>query len=360
MSQSSLPKLPDFLRQPIVERAVDVLRQPAALAAIASLGVHGLLAVALPLLPSEQPKEDAQRTVGVVQLTPAEQQRLPESSTPFGALPNSPRSSLPSQSSLPPLKPLPPLAPLPAPDTSLYNIPIPPPLNLPLPPPILNIPLPDFSALPQPRKPSPQPSPKPSNSPSQAAPTATPSPGGSPSAPPSPGSSSPGAATRPPLTPEQIAAIRQDWGRVQQERAQVERDRARFAFNPANTTQDAFNSNIGVFGQAAQAASKGNLEADWEIIKPPITDQYPKEACPYITDGRRTSVAIIVSPDGKPSAEPTILQSSGYKALDDIALRYVGGQTFKSSSQEKYRGVVFNFIFDPKIACPDSNPKPPA
>ncbi|MBD2021565.1 hypothetical protein H6F43_15400, partial [Leptolyngbya sp. FACHB-36] len=225
MSQSFSPKLPDFLRQPIVERAVDALRQPTALAAIASLGVHGLLAVTLPLLPSDQPEEDAQRTVGVVQLTPAEQQRVPEASTPSSALPNSPRSSLPPQSSLSPLRPLPPLVPLPAPDTSLYNIPIPPPLNLPLPPPILNIPFPDFSALPQPPKPSPQPPPKPSNSPSPAAPTATPSPGGSPSSPPTPGSPTPGTATRPPLTPEQIAAIRQDWGRVQQERAQVERDR---------------------------------------------------------------------------------------------------------------------------------------
>ncbi|MBW4576418.1 MAG: TonB family protein [Aphanothece sp. CMT-3BRIN-NPC111] len=79
----------------------DVVRQPTVIAALASLGIHGLLAVSLPTLSaSSTPEEENMRgTVKVVELTPAQQNRLPQ------------------PSSLPPLayqtQPLPPEPPLP-------------------------------------------------------------------------------------------------------------------------------------------------------------------------------------------------------------------------------------------------------
>lgn len=116
------------------------------LAVLASLGIHGLLWAVLPGLTLNQAdKAPSQRTVGLVQLTPEEQSRLPQVPTADTELPafaNQP-------SALPPLPPPPPLqtsilpplqlppgaAPVynlppaqnPPPPTQTYRIPLPPP-----------------------------------------------------------------------------------------------------------------------------------------------------------------------------------------------------------------------------------------
>ena len=63
--------------------------QPPVIAALASVGLHGLLAYTLPSLSaSSKPEEQKPRgTVKVVQLTPAEQSRIPQLAPPPVALP---------------------------------------------------------------------------------------------------------------------------------------------------------------------------------------------------------------------------------------------------------------------------------
>ncbi len=91
MTYASLLKIPE------------TLRSSTGLAALASLGVHGLLWAVLPVLPFESKslESQSQQTVGLIQLTPEEQSRLPSTSEvtlpPFAT----------QQSVLPPLPPPP-------------------------------------------------------------------------------------------------------------------------------------------------------------------------------------------------------------------------------------------------------------
>jgi len=93
------------------------LRQPIGLAALGSLGIHGLLWTILPVLPLKSKPLAAQQpqTVGVVELTPSEQSRLPQVAPSPSAQQPSDLPPLPLESMPPPLPPessvLPPLPP---------------------------------------------------------------------------------------------------------------------------------------------------------------------------------------------------------------------------------------------------------
>jgi len=81
MSDSStLKKLPLPLSPAQANQAIAVARHPVAIAVVASLGVHGLLWFGLPYLTAaEPPKKDPQQAVDVIELSPLEQARLPQS-----------------------------------------------------------------------------------------------------------------------------------------------------------------------------------------------------------------------------------------------------------------------------------------
>ncbi|MEH2261593.1 hypothetical protein [Nostoc sp.] len=93
----------------------EVLSQPIGIAAIASLGIHGAIAMIVPLMPmdSSKPKDTASsKTVGLLELSQADQSRLPQSTPQIG------------------LQQLPPIAPLSAsnfsPQTTLPQLAAPP------------------------------------------------------------------------------------------------------------------------------------------------------------------------------------------------------------------------------------------
>ena len=110
-----------------------VLRQPIGIAVLASLGFHGLLWATLPRLHafSKLEADQQQRTVGLVELTPAEQNRLPQAAT---SETNTSQVTLPpfamQPSVLPPMPPplpsglLTPSLSFPLGETPLYNYPI--------------------------------------------------------------------------------------------------------------------------------------------------------------------------------------------------------------------------------------------
>ncbi len=78
------------------------LRQPNLIAILASLGIHGLLALNLPILSASSKPEEPKKpeTVKVVQLTPAEQNRLPQPPQPPPLPPSLPLTQ-PLQPNLP-------------------------------------------------------------------------------------------------------------------------------------------------------------------------------------------------------------------------------------------------------------------
>lgn len=127
MSYASLIKtLPEFWRS------------STGLAALVSLGIHVLLFVVLPVLPFDSKTLDPQLqgNIGLIELTPSEQSRLPQTDSPA-----QPPSDATPPSVLPPVSPLPNVPP------SYYYPPVAtqssalPPLPLP-PPPVLNLPPP--------------------------------------------------------------------------------------------------------------------------------------------------------------------------------------------------------------------------
>ncbi|MCW5317642.1 hypothetical protein GTQ43_28865 [Nostoc sp. KVJ3] len=84
----------------------DLLSQPIGIAAIASLGIHGAIAMIVPLMPmdSSKPKDTASsKTVGLLELSQADQNRLPQTTPQTG------------------LQQLPPIAPLSTPNFSAQS-----------------------------------------------------------------------------------------------------------------------------------------------------------------------------------------------------------------------------------------------
>ncbi|MEH2208858.1 MAG: hypothetical protein V7K53_33110 [Nostoc sp.] len=88
----------------LLKNIPEILSQPIGIAAIASLGIHGAIAMIVPLMPMEsnKPKETASsKTVGLLELSQADQNRLPQTTPQIG------------------LQQLPPVAPLAASNFSL-------------------------------------------------------------------------------------------------------------------------------------------------------------------------------------------------------------------------------------------------
>jgi hypothetical protein len=77
----------------VLKNIPEFLSQPAGIAAIASVGIHGAIAFILPLMPVDsEPKQTAETaSVGIVELSQAEQNRLPQTNRPqISALPKVP------------------------------------------------------------------------------------------------------------------------------------------------------------------------------------------------------------------------------------------------------------------------------
>ncbi|GAA6621752.1 hypothetical protein [Scytonema sp. NUACC26] len=114
----------------LLKNIPDFLSQPTGIAAIASLGIHGVIAFVMPLMPmessSKQSTSSKPKTVGLVELNQAEMNRLPQTGTPQIALPT--QAAILPQVPPPNLLPqsTPALPPLPPPTATASNLTIPP------------------------------------------------------------------------------------------------------------------------------------------------------------------------------------------------------------------------------------------
>jgi hypothetical protein len=116
----------------LLKNIPEVLVQPTGIAAIASLGIHGAIALIVPLMPvdSNKSNEAPQKTVGVLELSQADQSRLPQSQNPN---PVGFQAQLPLQSQFPQQPQLGNIPNLNAQSTTLPPLPPPvtPPISLP-------------------------------------------------------------------------------------------------------------------------------------------------------------------------------------------------------------------------------------
>lgn len=350
------------------QKLQEMRHSPSAISALASLGLHGLLFLALPLFTFTQvrPEEpEIRRPVEVVELTPDEQKRLPDFSTlppielPSVTNPPNLGSDLFSQADLPKpsgssitptlpsndslLAPLPIFIPPPAPITNIptFTIPLTPP------PPRLTTPRPSVAP---PTNQSPSPSPT-------ASPEASPSPSPTVAVEPSPDASpQPTESTASPL-PRTQEQIQQDLVARQQEL------RALYTYNPAGTRQgDAQTSFATWFYEDLQKTGE-----DFDRRKEEkVTVDYPKMACP-LQQSRFAVVGVMIDGENKIVGEPKILQSSGYGLFNQEALNAVQEMAFenttgdnKTAKVEQLHLVTVNFEYSETICPPGLAPAAPA
>ena len=353
MSNSLSPKRLPQINQETLERVLEKLRQPSSIAVLASLVAHGVLGAALPSLLASQPEElDTQRRVQVVELSPAEQRQLPslDAATPL------PPSLLPAK----PLQPNQPVTKLPDPkvynDPSLYTLPPypPPTFTFPVPPSIFDIPAPSAKKPPSPPAPKPlAPKPPPDLAPPLASkPLAASKPADADdkdSDQPVPTPSAPTDAEK--LSPEQIAALKEDAERSRQLQAL-------YTFSGPETPTKALESaqaNATVFVAAAEKLSGGDYDSKGYQNPEKISRALPEEACPFIKTPRTATVGAIVKPDGQLAEAPALLLTSGFKGLDTLALEAVSQNKF--AANDRHQIVRLEITFDPSSVCQaDSKP----
>lgn len=345
-----------MIPSPLIKALPEPLRQRDQLGLIASIGFHGALFLGLAFLPATSPTVNTGRVVGLVDLSPAERNRLPNiAPTPAFPPTNPPPSvstlpglDLPPLSEIPDLSLLPPLPPLESFDLES----LPPPVFIPrqsLPPTQpLDLPPPQIPAFP------PRPLPPP------AAPAAPPTPDFQlgtqlpqlkpevfpPSNPVVPLNPPPPAPAPEPTNPAVVAAVNQlsTW---------------------INTAR----------------ASYPNLELKRIVIPHP----YPPQACPDQLQGF-AQVGVIVDAKGqlvaaqpsldlnlnpspvKPSAQaeltnPQFLQSTGLPILDEAAIAAIKAQTFPASGNPQLLLIGFDFKYSEAVcsgtAPPAASPAPP-
>jgi outer membrane biosynthesis protein TonB len=349
-----------------------VLQDPIAIAAIASVGIHGLLWVVLPRLDfsAAAPREpDLQRQVGLIELTPQEQSRLPQfgdSTLPL-SIDSLPLPSAPSTGQLPDLfslAPLPIPQPIPYPPASFYI----PPVNL-TQPRIYTVPTTPRRSIPRSTTLTPAPTLTPTPTPSS-----TPTPpialtdilrrnelpeqlNGRTTAripnlqPPSPSPTNQAAVlpTSPTLTPQErlLAENRQ----LREEYRQLRR-----SYSLQGTTEEDARQSFVTWYRELGKELDGNPPIEQ------ITAPYPRAACLL----RRSTAAIygvVINSNSEIVGEPRLLQSSGYPIFNREALEAVKSHTFNngtSDDQTYLTTVTFEFSRDVCPGVPMPAPAPPS
>lgn len=377
MTQSSpLQSLPAPLRS--------ILRDPTAIAVLASIGMHGLLWAVLPYLPlsAAQPTEaDIQREVGLVELSPEELARVPQFDTqttipiPGVPLPPADAGRLPQQ-----------FTPFPVPPAgSLF-----PPSSLYVPPSLGRSPLILRSNQPlarsntpttrQPQRPSPTPTPTPTSTPTA---NATPTPTPTPLPPPTPGETTSAAGTPidgvPPLegtpTPNNGATALNPTpspsGTAQTPPAGTSnstapRDRPAppprgGSDRPTPTDRPSINYAYSAEGTSVEAGQSARLQWLSRLNRSsstaprivPLTQTLPLAALEQLPESIRDEVrngdrpvlasfGVVVSANNRLVGEPELLLRSGFPVLDQQIKEQIANSDFRNEtgSEQIYQVVI--------------------
>jgi TonB family protein len=322
------------------------LQEPIGIATLASVAVHGILWLFLPLLPIspvELEEPEIRGSVQVLELTPEEMTRLPDlPDTEIPAQPQTPSNPLPYT-----------LQPMPNPFSNRLPTPLPPaprfrdPSNIFVPP--LLPPIPPRSSVTRrlPQQPQQRPAPRPTLpifprgglAPSIEPTTpASPTPGASPTP------SATATPTQPAISMEQMIA----------------QQRELLTYNADGTTADsALQSYTAWFGEAVKL-----LGEDWDeenAKRIDITAPYPRVACLNKLEGT-TVVGAVVDEEGKLLEELplTLIQSSGYPLFNQAALDLVKDYAFEATENKQVyqMNVAFKFNADTCPAAFTTSPSP--
>ncbi len=351
---SSLKSVPDMFQPQNLEKAGQYLRQPLALAVLASLGAHALLVATLPMWSASGEKKPDTKSVPIVELSPLEQARLPQS-TLAKPLPPLPKTT----NKFSKTKPADPLgtvgilgtpADVPPPDaTPLYQIP---------PQPV--IPFSGLSATSSlPKRSTPK---KQVETPKQVE-TTPPSEVKEDEANQNPnsGTSKAEATNHAPLT--QASALKPLEKSATGQETEAQKLANLFAFSAENTSAEDFQKNAENFSNYAIDLSQGDLQEDWKKLDA-VKAPYPKQACQFKYKDEAVQgepwFGVLVKPDGTIAAKPMLLKSSGFKGLDEAAGEFVAKQKFEPG--KKYQGLYFPVKLVPSTAdCTATSPaKPPS
>lgn len=323
MSKLPLPAIPPSLR--------GTLSQPASIAMAASVGIHGLLFVLLPMLPSNsfEPSDNEQRTVDLVELTPDELSRLPDLSTPetpdFPKIPDV-QANDPSRNDLfrspSTLSRIPQLS---VPSSQPFFIP-------PYPPPIAiqpSVPRSITPSAPPTATPPSSPSPSPAQTPQPQQPT------------PNLGETRdlPELATIDPTVPlegESIPVRPEESSAQPSETLMAEQAQLRelFTFNEEGTTNEEANIAYGTWFLEELGQQSG------EPLKIPIKASYTVTACRILgriqDDPKRLNAiyGVVVDPDGSLKGNPQLVRSSGFKYFNQQALEAIAQYDFSAPIPE--------------------------
>jgi hypothetical protein len=350
---SSLKSVPDLFQPQNLDKAGQFLRQPLALAVLASLGAHALLAVTLPMWSASGEKKPDTKSVPIVELSPLEQARLPQStfSKSLPPLPKTANKSSKTKSTDPlgtvGILGTPTDAPLPD-ATALYPI-----------PPQPTIPFSGLSAtssLPKrstPKKvePSKEAEKMSSSTKEDKAENHTNS-----------GTSKADATSNALSTQARDLAGKSPEELAKGQETETQKLANLFAFNAENTSAEDFQKNAENFSVYAIDVAQGDLQEDWKKLDA-VKAPYPKQACQFKHDDKALQgepwFGVIVKPDGTIAAKPMLLKSSGFKGLDEAAAEFVAKQKFEPG--KKYQGLYFPVKLVPSAAdCTATTPDKPA
>ncbi|MCU0567950.1 MAG: energy transducer TonB [Oculatellaceae cyanobacterium Prado106] len=354
---------------PVLQRMV---QQPIAMSALISLALHFPLVLFLPRLFLSAPQLDEpeiQRPVDLVELTPAEQSRLPQLETSAIDLP--PLIQTPSNLSPLPKPPsgsptLPPLSggffsnPL---SGGFFSNPLPPipPSNFSFPPigssapPVIRVAPTAPTVVPVPSTaPTVTPSPTPS---AQELPLPSPVPTETPSPTPSPGSAVNGGtaplptpSTSPSPTDGQVATNPSPEATPEPENsslvAQIRELRAKLSYNPKGTTSDEAYARMSEFSTETAAWLGEDRSINNSLKRGEMTGAYP-ESAGRVNPPLSGQVVVAVKVDGNgkvdPESEPEIIQSSGYGIFDEQAIAEVVAYPFEPTGQNEIYLIRVNY-----------------
>lgn len=364
------------------------LRQPNRLGMIASLGFHGVLFGVLPFLSLSKANE-SRRVVNLVQLSPAEQNRVSETAKSSGSFNSLPAFDVPTielPPDLPPLGNLPPLNEIPSNFSSLPQVP---PVSFGQPPisiapfarPLPSVPQAD---IPAPSEVEPIPQPAPLAPPAEIPPM--------PAAPPpqlpdleqesdlselppvldgqpvNPDGEEPGSySTNPDLGPiEQFPVDGIAQAPASGEETENTPGEDSTELDPDNPPEAATDDDITPEARNWYAKVQTlTRQADLSLQEVTTSLPYPKAACESKYEGT-TVLGTLIGPDGTLvpegelglTANPEVLESSSYPILNQAAIEGVAG--FSSyPATGKYQAYVYRIPFDySEEECPKASPSP--
>jgi hypothetical protein len=330
MTQSLPNPSPSFFSLETLQKLGRFAREPVGIAVFASLGFHGLLAATFPLMTrSSAPAEPDQRPVNVVELSPLERARLPQTNLSPGLSPGlSPFPQTSQPKSTDPLATLSPGAPLPSPTDVLpsYSIPG---LN-------------PYATAPAFEEAPPKPKPKPENS-NPAKQAAKSEAGESP--------------TESTSEDEKAAPGKADDLKGTTAKGQTEADKlaALFAFNAEGTSEAAIMANANAASLAiADQFPVENLEKKVTVSAP-----YPAAACQFQHNEKPIQGAamfLVVTQNGK-VLDQKLFGSSGFGGLNQAAIEFIT-KTWKPEENDKVKAYPVVVTMQPQESDCQAATKP--